>query len=72
LPVADLALDYLRSPPKLAAQRASLDRLVRELDSPGASLKVARMALELLDGRPAKDSDGSPVPHKAQPVSAGP
>jgi lipid-A-disaccharide synthase len=45
-PVADLALDYLTHPQKLAAQRESLDKLVRELDCPGASLKVAHMALE--------------------------
>jgi lipid-A-disaccharide synthase len=46
--VADRALDYLRHPEKLAAQRASLDALVRSLDHPGASMNVAKMALAML------------------------
>jgi lipid-A-disaccharide synthase len=48
-PVADLALDYLRHPDKLASQRAKLARLVESLDRPGASDNVARMAMEMLE-----------------------
>lgn len=55
--VADLAIDYLRHPEKLAAQRASLARLVQSLDHPGASMNVARMALEML-GTPPQATDG--------------
>lgn len=47
-PVAACALDYLRHPEKLAAQRQSLDALVQSLDHPGASMNVARMALAML------------------------
>jgi lipid-A-disaccharide synthase len=46
--VADRALDYLRHPAKLAAQRDALDALVRSLDHPGASMNVAKMALAML------------------------
>lgn len=50
-PVADLALDYLRNPEKLAAQREALANLVASLDRPGASLNVAKMVLAMLDTR---------------------
>jgi lipid-A-disaccharide synthase len=46
--VANLALDYLRHPEKLEAQRAKLDALVRSLDKPGASMNVARIALGIM------------------------
>ncbi|HEX5869290.1 MAG TPA: hypothetical protein VFY65_02675, partial [Longimicrobium sp.] len=52
-PVADLALDYLRNPEKLAAQREALAGLVASLDCPGASVNVAKMALEMLNAAPA-------------------
>jgi lipid-A-disaccharide synthase len=55
-PVAELAVNYLKNPEKLRNQRESLNRLVRELDSPGASLNVARMALALLEPRGAESS----------------
>jgi lipid-A-disaccharide synthase len=48
-PVADLALDYLRHPQKLAEQRERLNRLVKKLDHPGASMNVARIALSMMD-----------------------
>jgi lipid-A-disaccharide synthase len=57
--VADAALDYLRHPEKLAAQRASLEKLVQSLDRPGASMNVARMALGMI------------APHHAPTVPAG-
>lgn len=47
-PVAARALDYLRHPEKLAAQRHSLDALVQSLDHPGASMNVAKIALAML------------------------
>lgn len=47
-PVADLAIDFLRNPDKLAAQSAELARLVASLDRPGASMNVARIALGMM------------------------
>jgi lipid-A-disaccharide synthase len=47
-PVAELALDYLNNPDKLASQRTAIATLVQSLDHPGASLNVAKMALEML------------------------
>ena len=52
-PVADLALDYLRHPEKLQAQRRKLADLVRSLDRPGASMNVAKIALRLMGAREA-------------------
>jgi lipid-A-disaccharide synthase len=46
--VADIAIDYLRHPEKLAAQRRALSQLVGALDHPGASLNVARLALGMI------------------------
>jgi lipid-A-disaccharide synthase len=59
-PLADLALDYLRNPEKLAAQREALGRLVASLDRPGASMNVAKMALEMLNGKPAGANGDAP------------
>lgn len=47
-PVGDLAIDYLRNPDKLAAQRHRLGQLVEALDHPGASDNVARLAMDLM------------------------
>jgi lipid-A-disaccharide synthase len=47
-PVADLALDYLRHPEKLEAQRQKLRELVGKLDKPGASMNVARLAMGMM------------------------
>jgi lipid-A-disaccharide synthase len=49
-PVADLALDYLRHPDKLEAQRRKLADLVRSLDHPGASMNVAKIAIAMMNG----------------------
>ncbi|MDB5174684.1 MAG: lpxB [Phycisphaerales bacterium] len=46
--VAHIAIDYLRHPEKLAAQRRALSQLVGALDHPGASLNVARLALGMI------------------------
>jgi lipid-A-disaccharide synthase len=47
-PVAEMALDYLRHPEKLEAQRRALADLVSTLDRPGASTNVARLALRMM------------------------
>ena len=50
-PVAELAIDYLKHPQKLAEQREKLNRLVKKLDHPGASMNVARLALEMIKNK---------------------
>ncbi len=52
-PAAACAVGLLRDPVRLAAQRAALAGLVAKLDAPGASERVARMAMEMLNGREA-------------------
>jgi lipid-A-disaccharide synthase len=53
-PVANVAIDLLRNPDKLNAQRSRLAELVASLDKPGASLRTARMALDMINnGMPA-------------------
>jgi lipid-A-disaccharide synthase len=47
-PVAELAIDLLRHPEKLQAQRDRLARLIQTLDRPGASMNVAKMAIEMM------------------------
>jgi lipid-A-disaccharide synthase len=47
-PVADHAIDLLRHPEKRAAQRERLAALTRKLDRPGASLRTAQIAMEML------------------------
>ncbi|HEY2584178.1 MAG TPA: hypothetical protein VGI81_00265 [Tepidisphaeraceae bacterium] len=47
--VARAALDLLRHPDRLAAQREKLRRLVQTLDHPGASDKTARLAIDMID-----------------------
>jgi lipid-A-disaccharide synthase len=51
LPVAQMALEMLREPHHLDAQRQNLLRIVRPLDHPGASRNAARMALDLMMAR---------------------
>jgi lipid-A-disaccharide synthase len=47
-PVADMALDFLNHPQKLAEQAAQLTRLVSSLDNPGASMNVAKLAMKMM------------------------
>src|SRR5262249_55888908 len=47
-PVADCAIDMLKHPQKLHQQRAKLNELVKTLDKRGASMNVARMAMEMM------------------------
>jgi lipid-A-disaccharide synthase len=49
-PVVDCALDMLKNPEKLNAQRARLNELIKTLDKRGASMNVARMAMEMMGG----------------------
>jgi hypothetical protein len=48
-----MAIDYLRHPQKLAEQREKLNRLVKKLDHPGASMNVARLALGMIEKKRA-------------------
>jgi lipid-A-disaccharide synthase len=48
-PVAACAIDMLKDVGQLDQQRARLRELVRVLDKPGASMNVARMALEMME-----------------------
>ncbi len=50
-PLADMVIDYLKHPQKLAEQRERLNRLVKKLDHPGASMNVARLALAMMEGK---------------------
>jgi lipid-A-disaccharide synthase len=47
-PLAVAALDLLEHPEKLESQRESLARLIAPLDHPGASINVAKMAIEMM------------------------
>lgn len=53
-PIARAAIDLLRRPERLAAQRERQDALVRTLNRPGASDATARLAIEMMNrGRQA-------------------
>ena len=47
-PVTECALEFLRHPELLAAQREKLDALMAPIDHPGASLNAAKLALSLM------------------------
>jgi lipid-A-disaccharide synthase len=47
--VADYAIELLAHPQGLHAQRANVAKLIKRLNHPGASKRVAKMALEMLD-----------------------
>jgi len=46
--VGDVVLDYLRQPSKLADQVNQLAALIHTLDKPGASMNVAKLAMEMI------------------------
>jgi lipid-A-disaccharide synthase len=48
-PVANCAIDLLKNPEKLAAQRKKLRELMSTLDKPGASMNAARLAIDLIE-----------------------
>jgi len=47
-PVANAVLDYLQRPEKMGNQRQQILRVINKLDRRGASMNVAKLALELL------------------------
>jgi lipid-A-disaccharide synthase len=47
-PVARVAIDMLKNPQKLADQSQRLLQLVKSLNKPGASMNVAKMAMEMI------------------------
>jgi lipid-A-disaccharide synthase len=47
-PVAASAIDYLKHPEKLRAQHERLLKLIKDLDKPGASMNVAKMAMGMM------------------------
>jgi lipid-A-disaccharide synthase len=49
-PVMECALDLLRHPEKLRAQREKLDALMTPIDKPGASMNAAKLGLDLMKG----------------------
>jgi lipid-A-disaccharide synthase len=48
-PVTECALEFLRHPERLAAQREKLDALMAPIDRPGASVNTAKLALSLAE-----------------------
>jgi lipid-A-disaccharide synthase len=52
-PVAAAAVAFLQDPRKLADQVNQLSHLIRTLDKPGASMNVAKLAMEMMDRAPA-------------------
>ena len=67
LPVAQAALDLLRNPQKLSRQSERLAEIVRDLDRPGASDRVAEMALEMMS-----EARGVAVEKKESQLTAKP
>ncbi len=54
--VANCAIDLLNHPEKLTAQRQRLIEIIEPISKPGASMNVAKMAMEMI-GRPAMQVD---------------
>jgi lipid-A-disaccharide synthase len=48
-PVAQHAIEMLKQPKKLDEQRSKLRHLVHSLDQPGASMNVAKLAIEMIN-----------------------
>lgn len=59
-PVIDCAIDLLKHPEKLAAQREKLTALVATLDRRGASMNVAKMAMEMIQDRQVQITSEQP------------
>jgi lipid A disaccharide synthetase len=49
--VGAAAVEYLQDPRKLTEQVEQLSRLIRTLDRPGASMNVAKLAMEMMGQR---------------------
>jgi lipid-A-disaccharide synthase len=52
-PVAAAAVEFLQDPRKLVDQVNQLSHLIRTLDKPGASMNVAKLAMEMMSRAPA-------------------
>ena len=49
--ISAAAIALLRDPAKLTAQAEQLERLIRSLDRPGASMNVAKLAVEMMSAK---------------------
>lgn len=56
-PVADHLIDFLRNPSKMVQQQTDLAQMIQSLDRPGASMKVAHLAMDMM--QPHSDSEPS-------------
>src|SRR5204863_1389317 len=52
--VAECALDLLKDPEKLSAQQEEIRKLVATLDKRGASMNVAKIAMEMMGGEASR------------------
>jgi hypothetical protein len=48
-PVINCALEFLRDPSKLTAQKQKLHELIRGLDRRGASMNTAKLSMEMMN-----------------------
>jgi len=51
-PVSEHVVDFLRHPEKLAQQQSQLGEMVQKLDRPGASRRVAQLAMTMMQQQP--------------------
>jgi lipid-A-disaccharide synthase len=65
--LAELAVDYLTHPEKLHGQRSRLADLIHSLNKPGASMKVARLAIQMMNQAPATENGGRLVGELSSP-----
>lgn len=57
--VADAAIDFLKHPEKMRRQAHQLERVIRSLNKPGASLNVAKLAVEMMDRKTLATGSGA-------------
>ena len=72
-PVAQQAINLLRTPEALLAQRERLLELIRNIDHPGASTNVAKLVIEMTGGAPvaAEHADDATPPPPPPPDLQG-
>src|SRR5688500_15256168 len=68
--VAGHAIDFLKNPQLMRAQQKRLADMVQKLDRPGASMNVARIAMELLKKKPATTDHESVAAGKVETPQA--
>jgi lipid-A-disaccharide synthase len=61
-PVADHLIDFLKHPEKMAKQQSDLAQMIQSLDRPGASLKVAQLAMDMMQSAPDAAPSESGLP----------